>query len=375
MIVIAKRISQALVRIAISLMIVYGTSLFLVLSFYGNAIEKHMRKNFYNANAAYRTKLSEYMQAYDNRTRQLQLKLEALTGQAATLGENTIVAMQYSPELTSLRQELTTKQSELKSLNKKIYTLQNDSTFTRLHTLTSKKNCLEAKMQIERDTSAPTTFDVCGEGYTSSGVAGEGKRYRTLQSQANALERLISSLETQAKQIKAQIDDKKSKRNLLIQEIETLKKEIAKKQKEATRSYQKEKAQKRKLLLESVDTLRKQITQREHLRNKEKERFIQKLKANGLYVPYEDGPLLRFMALEEMLSDPKKGKTLLFFVFLLKGMLVLIEMIPIAMKLFFGKPTGYALALYHRRENFKSRLLDDSVKINKTSNASNEHMA
>jgi len=66
---------------------------------------------------------------------------------------------------------------------------------------------------------------------------------------------------------------------------------------------------------------------------------------------------------------------LLFFVFLLKGMLVLIEMIPIAMKLFFGKPTGYALALSHRRENFKSRLLDGRVQIDKASNKSNEHMS
>ena len=106
-------------------------------------------------------------------------------------------------------------------------------------------------------------------------------------------------------------------------------------------------------------TLQKLIKEKKHAY----EAYKKALKEKGLYTPLQDGPMVRYAALQTLYADERYGEQRKYFSALLKIMMVLMELMPILMKVFFGKPSVYAVALQKRYTLVTSKIEDNTFEL------------
>ena len=346
-----RRAIKITLRVSISAFLAYTLSEFLVLRLFDAKITQVLQTEHLKLNRPYRAELEKFQKRYDQATLNLQTELRRQKNRLDDLRRSPLSYSGHDARLDELsrRHEAITK--EITKLRKYIESVQNDAILAQYRRLEQSIGCIRAKMSLEERSTRPTTMRICGEDYTSSGIPRRGRRYRNLQAQ-------LTALEQQKSQLSVQLDDSNRMLTALTTQLSDAQGKLQKIQ-QAILDRQKildhEHCQNRKQALNdinrSISSLTKKLENRAKNRTKAIQEYKQKLKKEGFYHPFEDGPMVRRLALEKLLSDPDYGPSRRGFVLLLQGLMVLLEMLPILMKVVFGKPTAYAAALQaaHRR--------------------------
>ncbi len=74
------------------------------------------------------------------------------------------------------------------------------------------------------------------------------------------------------------------------------------------------------------------------------------LRDNGLFYDVRDGLLTRYLGLEALHNDPVKGDTALMFSWAIKAIIIVLELMPVLVKSFFGQAMAYTLLLITSRK-------------------------
>lgn len=332
-------------RVSISAFLAYSLSEFLVLRLYDAKITQLLHKEHLELNRPYRDKVQTFKERYDNTTEKLRSELDRQRTRLNDLRRSPLSFNGHDARLDELSLRSDALKGEIKKLRDKINRLQNSDIFERYRRIEQSIGCIKAKMSLEERSTRPTTMLICGEDYTSSGIPKRGRRFRNLEAQ-------LTALQQQRSQISAQLDDSNGMLAHLTTQLtdaqgklQKIQQAILDRQKNLDQEHNKSRNQALDDVNRSISSLSKKLRNRQTNRTKAILEYRQKLKKEGFYHPFEDGPMVRHLALERLLSDPTYGPSRRTFVLLFQGLMVLLEMLPILMKVVFGKPTAYAAAL------------------------------
>lgn len=361
---IVKRWMRILPRLALSLFMAYVLSIFLILRFYNDKIMEVIQMENRQANSTYNNKLNEYEKEYKNKIALAKQKRNDYLHNINVLQTQVGVAMpHFDNVLQALQKEYDILDKQIKNAKKALTRIQNNSSYKNYIEAKRAYGCVDAKISLEENSTIPTTRVICGESYTSSGTEGRGTRYRNLQAIKQSYVLEMHGLQDEFNAISTKI----SETSELLKELKQKKTEIAAKisKRNDELSIASQNAQKKKhkeleyLYQDATTTLQKLIKEKKHAY----EAYKKALKEKGLYTPLQDGPMVRYAALQTLYADERYGEQRKYFSALLKIMMVLMELMPILMKVFFGKPSVYAVALQKRYTLVTSKIEDNAFEL------------
>lgn len=103
----------------------------------------------------------------------------------------------------------------------------------------------------------------------------------------------------------------------------------------------------------------------EHEQNKQK--FVDQARAeiaiDPEFVPFRSGPLQRLKALSDLKDDEKYGAVIVEFALWIKAFIIFLEVVPVATKVFFSPPSGYATKLQFIQVEFAEKLLASRKRL------------
>ncbi|QOR61225.1 DUF4407 domain-containing protein [Sulfurovum sp. ST-21] len=370
----AGNILKITVRISISLFLAYTFSSFLELKFYESELLASMQKKHLKENKKAYDDMKTYAQKLEEEEDVLKQAEEKLIEKIKTLDSGVVV---WSDD--SVVRSLEEKKKSVEKEYEKMFAALDTEYHAKMKVVKEARNPLQQKlnaMQQEYDAvelkyqaevGGLKEIEVGGKIIRASGIPTEGRRAKVYKKRMHQLKGKMRELSALLHNydVKIQLlveESAKNKEDLQVQNEHALA-AIDAQLKEYKQKVQKGMQANAKTIMKRFEAQLKRVQKRLEDIAKNKQQYIEahykEIIHSPEFIPFRDGPMSRLIAMDEMKQDPKTGKEVGYFSWVVKGILIFLEIAPILAKMIFGPPTVYAAALQMQTKRATQRILEN----------------